>query len=396
MTAQQVFRNTLIVVATLATAYVLLLNARILIVVLIAVIVASAVRPLVLRLMKWRVSEGLAIMLVYTSIVVLIAVVLLGVFPPIVNQLSSYIENDERLANRLINAQSWLQRTVSEQTGQEITLVEPDEIRSAVSNLVVRIQRTAPNLISEAGATVGEAILVFVLGVYWLTSRDRAVRFIMELFPLETRDKVDDVAIEIEAALGTYVRGVFLVSTIVGIANAVILLILGVPNAALYGFIIGATTALPIVGGFIGAGVSTILALLLSPTPLHALAVLGTFVFVQQFETHWLTPRTMSKSVGIDPIFIIVVVVIGFTLNGVIGALLAVPVAGVIYILLRYLVIEPRMEEVAPYTKDEGGLLVLKPTSFKDKPQTPPTPEPPVPPTEGQSDTPTVITPSSS
>jgi predicted PurR-regulated permease PerM len=391
VTTQQVFRNTLVVVATLATAYVLLLNARILIVVLIAVIIASAVRPIVLRLTRWRISEGLAITVVYAALVVLIAVVLLGVFPPIISQLSAYIENDERLANRLIGAQAWIQDVVNEQAGQTITLFSPDEIRTAVSNLVVRIQRTAPDLISEASATAGEAILVFVLGVYWLTSRDRAVRFITQLFPLDARDKVDDVVIEIETSLGTYVRGVFLVCTIVGLANFVILLVLGVPNAALYGFIIGVTTALPIVGGFIGAGLAVILALLLSQ-PLHALAVLGTFVFVQQFETHWLTPRTMAKSVGIDPIFIIVVVVIGFTLNGVIGALLAVPVAGVIYILLRYMVIEPRKEEVTPYTVEEGGILVLKPSSFKDKPTTPPAETPP---TEGQNDTPTIVTPSS-
>jgi predicted PurR-regulated permease PerM len=391
VTTQQVFRNTLVVVATLATAYVLLLNARILIVVLIAVIIASAVRPIVLRLTRWRISEGLAITVVYAALVVLIAVVLLGVFPPIISQLSAYIENDERLANRLIGAQAWIQDVVNEQAGQTITLFSPDEIRTAVSNLVVRIQRTATDLISEASATAGEAILVFVLGVYWLTSRDRAVRFITQLFPLDARDKVDDVVIEIETSLGTYVRGVFLVCTIVGLANFVILLVLGVPNAALYGFIIGVTTALPIVGGFIGAGLAVILALLLSQ-PLHALAVLGTFVFVQQFETHWLTPRTMAKSVGIDPIFIIVVVVIGFTLNGVIGALLAVPVAGVIYILLRYMVIEPRKEEVTPYTVEEGGILVLKPSSFKDKPTTPPAETPPA---EGQNDTPTIVTPSS-
>lgn len=392
MTAQQVFRNTLVVVATLAASYVLLLNARILIVVLIAIIIASAVRPIVLRLMKWRISEGLAISLVYASIVVMIGITLLGVLPPIISQLSSYIENDERLANRLIQAQAWLQNAVAERTGDPVTLFEPDEIRTAVSNLVVRIQRTAPDLISDVGATFGEAILVFVLGVYWLTSRDRAVEFITQLFPLESRDKVDDVVIEIETSLGTYVRGVFLVSTLVGFANFVILFLLQVPNAALYGFIIGLTTALPIVGGFLGAGTAVVLAILLG-SPIHALAVLGTFVVVQQFETHWLTPRTMSKSVGIDPIFIIVVVFIGFTLNGVIGGLLAVPVAGMIYILLRYIVIEPRKAEVTPYTVEEGGILVLKPTSFKDKPTTPPVETPATPPVESESDV--IITPSS-
>lgn len=368
MTAQQIFRNTLVVVATLTAAYVLLLNARILIVLLIAIIIASAVRPLVLRLMQWRFSEGLAIVLIYAAIFVTLAVVLVGILPPVVTRLSDYIQNDERLANNLIRAQAWLQDVINEQTGQTIILFDPEEIRTAVANLVVRIQRTAPGLITELGAVAGEAILTFVIGVYWLTSRDRAVNFITQLFPLEERDKVAGVINEIETSLGSYVRGVFLVASFVGLANFVILLLLGVPNAALYGFIIGTTTALPIVGGFIGAGLAVFLAITLG-TPLHALMVLGTFVAVQQVETHYLTPRMMSKSVGIDPIFIIVVVFIGFTLNGVIGALLAVPVAGTIYILLRYLVIEPRKANVQPYTVEDNGVVILKPsTIMKEKP----------------------------
>jgi predicted PurR-regulated permease PerM len=122
---------------------------------------------------------------------------------------------------------------------------------------------------------------------------------------------------------------------------------------------------LPIIGGYIGAGLSTLLALLISP--ISAVIALGSFIGVQQIETHFQTPRVMSRSVGLNPILIIVVLFIGFALGGVIGALIAVPIAGTVAVLMRHLVIEPRQAESIPQVV-EGGILLEppKPTAKED------------------------------
>src|SRR5690606_12157644 len=111
------------------------------------------------------------------------------------------------------------------------------------------------------------------------------------LFPLGRRETVVQIITEIEQVLGAYIRGVALVALFVGAANAIILALLRVPNALTLGWVIGVATLLPIIGGFIGAGVATLLALLESP--LMALLTFATFVLVQQVEVHYLTPRTM-------------------------------------------------------------------------------------------------------
>ncbi len=355
MTTQQAFRNTLVVLLTLAAAYVLLTSIRFIIVLLIAIIIASALRPLVVRLMSWRVPEGLAILLVYLITAAGFFLLTVAVTGPVVNRFGNYLENEWLLARRVLIAQSWIENTLTQLTGSEVTLAEPQAVEEATNELLSNLRATVPGMIGSIGGTVGEAVLVIVMGVYWLTSRDKAIEFVTSLFSGRYRERVLTVINEIESALGTYLRGMILVALFVGTANFAILSLLGIPNAATMGFIIGIFTLLPVVGGFLGGGLSTLIAALGSP--LHGAVVFATFVAVQQVEAHFLTPRTMSRSVGLDPLLIFVAVFAGFTLFGVVGAVIAVPVVGAIGILLHYLVIEPRVTKVE-YKTEKGAVLL--------------------------------------
>src|SRR5262245_29025934 len=136
MSVQQTFRNTVTVILTLAAAYVLLLSARILIVLLIAIIVASAIRPAVLRLEKWRFPEAIAILIVYLIIGILLLLLSAGVLPPVVSQFTGYLNNEQGLASRIITAQNWFEQQLANATGHEVTLFNEDAIRNAVSNTV--------------------------------------------------------------------------------------------------------------------------------------------------------------------------------------------------------------------------------------------------------------------
>lgn len=358
MSGKDIFKGTVIVLLTLLGAYVVVMSLHILVVVLVAIILASALRPSVLRLMRWRFSEGLAILVVYIGLLLGIIALTAVVIPPIITSVTTNLTSEDRLANRIIAVEYWIGNTVRNITGSEITLPDPQTVRDGVKNAVETIRPALPSLVGDASSTLGEAILVFVMGVYWLTSHQRAVEFIVQLFTLRVREKVESIIYEIENMMGSYIRGIVFVAVVIGTANFIILFVLRVPNAATLGFIIGIGTMLPIVGGFVGGGLATLLALL-TGTPVQGLAVLGTFVLVQQLETHYLTPRAMSRSVGLDPLLTIVAVLMGFTLGGVVGAIIATPVMGTIAVLLREIVIEPRKVTVSPYTKTEDGLILL-------------------------------------
>lgn len=356
MTAGQAFRNTVIVLATLVSAYVLLMSARILVVLVIAVFIASAVRPFVLRLVSWRVPEGLAILITYVLLVVGILTLFLLVIPPIVNQAADYFQNETRLASRIIYSKNWLEQALTNLTQNPVSLVGDEEVRTAVSGFVDQMRTVVPDMLADLGGVVAEAVLAIVMGVYWLTSRDKAVQFILQLFPHRSREEVGEVIAQIESSVGNYIAGIVMVASFVGLVNFAILAVLRIQNAAALGFIIGVSTMLPIVGGFIGGGLATLLALLTSP--LNAIIVFIVFVAVQQVENHYLTPRTMARSVGIDPLLVMVAVFAGFALGGVIGGIIAVPITGAISILMRHLIFEPRKASVE-YTVQDGGAILI-------------------------------------
>jgi len=357
MSASLVFRNTVIVILTVVTAYVLFLSLNIVVVLLFAIILASAMRPAVLWLNKRGLPFAISILLTYLLVLGITMALFVIVLPPAITRLSSYLENENGLSFQLINANNWAERTLMSifNPAEPITLLSDASIRNAVTSAVASLNRSIPALAGDLGGLLGNTVLVFVIGVYWLVSRDAAVDFTLQLFSMARRPLVKQIILEIEQALGSYVRGVMLVVLFVGVANFILLTIFRVPNPTTLAFVIGVTTALPVIGGFIGAGVAVFLALL--ETPVAGLLTLVSFVLVQQVETNYLTPRMMSNSVHISPILVIVALFIGFAVGGVIGGLVAVPVAGTLMVLARYLIIEPKKEQVAPI-RTQGGILI--------------------------------------
>jgi predicted PurR-regulated permease PerM len=358
MTGYQVFRNTLIIIITLALSYLFILSLNVWIVLVVAILIASALRPPIMQLRQLGIPQGVAILIVYGGVTFVTVTLLIAVLPPVINQVVSYIQNDNRLADRLIIAHYWVERFLSQSTGTEVQLgIEPEAIRIAVRDVMETVRVTAPSLIDDISNFAGDFILMIIIGIYWITSRERAAAFLIQLLPLGRQAQAQAILDEIEDGLGAYVRGIVLVSLMVGILCFVALTLLRIPNAATLSFVYGVSTAIPIIGGFVGVVLATGLAVLSSPS--EALIVLAVTVVIQQIENYILTPRIMAKSADFDEILVIVFIAAGLTLNGITGALIAVPVAGTVAIILKHLVFEPRKAKVTP-NKVEGGLLIAE------------------------------------
>ncbi|GAB4527582.1 MAG: hypothetical protein OHK0046_45500 [Anaerolineae bacterium] len=371
MTTAQTFRNTVVILLTLLLAYVLIISRQIIMVLLIAIIIASAIRPLVVSLHRRRIPMGLSIFMVYFAIAMLAFILLVAVMPPVVNQVVLILENDARLAFRIIQAQRWIERVIFDVTNNEVSLVATDDIRAAVTDFVEELRDAAPSLIDDLGSTLGEAVLIFVMGAYWLTSHRKVIVYAKQLAPLQYRHNVEEVIEEIEETMGAYVRGIALVSLIVGLLNFVPMQLIGVPNALTLGFIIGLTTAVPMIGGLLGGVLAVLITLVSSSEPYFILAVAVIAFGVQQIESYYLSPRILSDNVGLDPLLVIVYTAIGFILFGVTGALIAVPVMGTIHLLLLYLVVEPYRESLRQVGTDEEGLPIIQgEPSYRDQDET--------------------------
>jgi predicted PurR-regulated permease PerM len=356
MSLAYIFKGTFVFLAALATAYILVLTLNVWVSVMVAILVASALRPAIFRLMRWRIPQAMAVLMVYLGLAAVTITLLVIVLPPVVNQFVGYIQNDDRLAIRVINAQGWLERTVTQFTGSAFELgIAPEEIRASISEIVERIRRSAPSLVGNVTGFLGEFILIVVMGLYWVNTRDRTENFLIELAPLSRRAQVRAILDEIEGGLGGYVRSIVLISIIVGILSFIVLSILRVPGAGTITFFYAVATAIPIIGGLIGVVLATFLALLTSPV--NAVIVLIVTFLLQQVENYYLTPRMMSGGTDFDPLLVLIFVAMGFSLGGITGSLLAIPVAGTVSILIKHLILEPRKGAVAP-NRVEGGILL--------------------------------------
>ncbi len=356
MTVGQTFRNTLVVLLTIAAAYTLMMSLRILIVLLIAIIIASAIRPTVHSLERRGISPIISILFIYSGLAILILLLSVAVFPPVVNQVVQYMGDEGRLAARIVEAQSWVESIISDVADDEISLVGQSEIEVAVADMLQQFRRVMPSLINDLGTTIGEAILIFVMGAYWLTSHEKATNFVVKLAAPRYRDSIEIVIDEIEETVGAYVRGTLVIAFSVGFLNFALMSILGIPNALTLAFIIGMTTMIPMIGGVLGMVITVIFTLVSSPQ--YVIGVFLISLLVQQIEAYYLGPRVMSNHVGLDPLLVIVYTSIGFVMFGIIGALIAVPVMSTGHILLTQLVILPHQKNIRPL-RTEDGLPVI-------------------------------------
>lgn len=363
MTAGQVFRNVLAFLAAVLLVAVALVSYKIVLILLMAVLLGSALRPVIGWLQQRGLPQQLALFIVYASLALIALAVFFAIVPPMLNRFAGYLENDSFLANRIIIGKNYIETTLSDITGSAFSMgIEPSQIREAVSDFVAGIRTTAPDVLGSALEYAGAFVIMIVMGAYWINSRDTAVGFILSLFPLGDRVLIQRIIGDIEVTLGAYLRGILTISLTVGLLSFVPLLLLGVPNAAVISFLYGAATTVPIIGGLIGVVLATAVGLLTSPTA--AITVFVITVLLQQFEEYVLSPRIMSQSVEFNPILVITFISMGFALNGLTGALLAVPIAGSAAILLKYLILEPRQNRVAEEVT--RGAVLLTPGSARE------------------------------
>ena len=197
---------------------------------------------------------------------------------------------------------------------------------SAIASGVLGVGKVVVDLI-------GAVIVVLILSIYLLADLPRVKRGIYELAPASRRPRVVLLTDEILTRIGGYVLGNLLTSFIAGLGTWVWALALGIPYALLLGLLVALLDLIPVVGSTVGGIIVALVALTVSPTV--AVATLA-FYFVYRFlEDYLLTPRVMARTVQVPGLLTVVATLIGGTLLGIIGALIAIPIAAAIKLLLE-------------------------------------------------------------
>jgi predicted PurR-regulated permease PerM len=331
-----------------------------------AIILAEAIRPLVAPLERLRVPRPLAALAIYLALVLIAIAIGWLLFNPIMSQ-----AND--LANQaptyLEQAQAWFE-------DMQRALLANDALSQALNSLgseaVASLQSLAPallqfplTLVSGVFGILLSIVLIVTMSVFWLMSADKLRAFALDLIPERARPGGALLFSDLGRTLGGWVRGTLVAMLLIGVFTALGLALLGVPYALLLGLLAGLLELIPYLGPWISGAVAVLVALV-AVDPIKALEVVGLFFIVQLAEGNLIQPLVMSWAVRIDPLLVLVAVTLGAQVLGVVGALLAVPIAGLAQVItLR--VVAPAIRHVAvraePERKDASPPLVSTDTS---------------------------------
>lgn len=325
-----------------AAAYVLaravVATSQVLVLILIAAFLAVGLDPVVVWLVKRGMRRTVAVLVVMLAALGLFGGFVAAVAPPISRQATQLVKEAPTYLQDLQN--------------KNATVRKLDERYHIIAEVKKRVAEGPTLGLKALGGVlgVGKAIIGFafslitvvVLLAYFLANLPSIKRFSYRLVPRTRRARVGLITDEILARVGGYVLGNVATSLIAGVATFVFLEIVRVPYPVALGVFVAIVDLIPLVGATLGAVIVTIVALFKS-WPI-ALITMAFFVAYQQFENHVLQPQVMKRTVGVAPVATIVAALLGAAVLGLLGALLAIPAAAAVQLIVTE-VVYPRQDE---------------------------------------------------
>lgn len=288
---------------------------HIVVVVLLALVLAYALEPFLSWAQRFL-PRGLAAVFIYVAALALLAGAILAIGPPTIQQ-------TESLAQRLPGYLDQLNR------------YQPLSGTNLADSLRGVAESTLSSALMVLGAVAGgvvDAVLVLVLGFWFMVDGRGMANVALRLVPERHRDKAGFVSDAVSKVLGAYIRGQLTMAAIIGASAGVGSWLLGVRYPILIGILAFFFELIPMVGPILGS-LPAIAISLTQPFPL-VLYVIAFFVAMQVLENNVLAPRITGGAVGLHPAAALLAIVVGADLGGIVGALFAVPLAGVASVLI--------------------------------------------------------------
>lgn len=320
--------------AAAIVAIVLLASAttQVLLLLFISILLASALEPMVLYLRaRWPLGRGSTILAVYVVFFAAVIGFALLVVPAALAQ-----------AQRIVVALPPLFDDLKASAANLRPAALSDSLTALIDAVAVNFEPAPPprpDEVVEVGTAVAEAAIalatVLTLVFFWLVEHARLQRYVLAYVPADRRPGARRAWNEIETRLGLWVRGQLVLMGAIGVAAGLAYTLLGVPGAVILGLIAAIAEAIPIIGPLLGAIPAVLVAATISPE--LALTVAGVYAVLQLLEGSVLVPIVMRNAVGISPFLVLVSLLLGGAAAGLVGALIAVPVAAAIEIVLSRL-----------------------------------------------------------
>ncbi|WP_083518749.1 AI-2E family transporter [Serinicoccus chungangensis] len=308
---------------------------------LVAVFLTLALNPLVEWLTRRGVSRPSSVFCVFMSFVTVVGVSAVTLLPGVVGQAVTLVERAPVVLDEL-SGTPWMVELDRRYAVSERATTEVDRLLTESDTWTALFGGVLGAAGWVAGSLVGlltSAILTLYLLATLPSVKDAAYR----LVPSSRRPRVVRLAEEIMRRVGGYALGQATVATINAVCSWLMMQVLGIPYAAILAVSVGLLGLIPLIGATLGAVIVAVSALTVSPTV--ALVVLVYYVVYQQLENYWIVPRIMKRTVSVPGAVTVVAVLAGGTLLGVLGALIAIPVAAGLLLIYEEVLV-PRQERL--------------------------------------------------
>ena len=277
-----------------------------------------------------RMRRGLATGLVFLTGMALFAAMLYAFIRPIVDQVQNFVDDFPQFVEDAKAGRGSVGKLVQRYDIDEWVEENQDRLRDSLNSAGEQVPHYLGLVASGVAATVTILFLAFLM----LLEGPRMQRGALQLIePPTRRERFRRVTTDCARAVTGYMFGNLLISVIAGVATYIFLAIVGVPFKEVLGLWVAFADLIPLVGATLGA-IPTIGVAFLHSVP-SGIATVIFYIVYQQFENHVLQVSIMSKTVNLNPLTVLISILVGVELFGILGALLAIPAAGIIQVIAR-------------------------------------------------------------
>lgn len=293
----------------------------------VSLILASALDPWVDWLQKIKIPRALGITIIYIVTLSIAFLIIYLIVPPISQEITQIANHFPQYYDKIVSGLQGLQGQLPSSTQTEIQkylMSLSSSIPMAISNIY--------SLFSSFFGGIFAITLVLVITFYLTVQEDSLKRFVRSICPSKYQPYVNQIIFRVQRKLGRWIRGQVILCFIVFLLDFIGLIILGVHYPLLLALLAGILEIVPFIGPIVAMVPAAFFGFLQSP--ITGLLVLILFIVVQQLESAYITPKVMSKSVDLNPLIVLLVILIGAKVGGMPGALVSVPVAAALSVFV--------------------------------------------------------------
>lgn len=361
-TPRRIITATLVVLGVIALAYMMVNFYSVLVIIFIAFVLSTAIRPIVYLMGRLKINPSLAVIIAYLLLLgILIGIILLLVpiiteqVAAITNKIPEYYTDFRTL---LVSSRSAIIRTISQRLPLDppLSLIGITSTDTPQQDATVAVTQLFLTL-KTVGISLFIIISTLLLAFYWTLDGERITRAMLSLVNPERRESAREVVGEIQQKMGAYIRGQIILDVSIAILATIAYFLIGLEYALVLGILAGILETVPILGPILGAIPPLLIALASGNTSAFIWVIVAT-VIIQQIEGTFLVPRVMDRTVGVNAVVTLLAFAAFGSLLGLVGGILAVPLAAIVQIIFSRLVFSPT--EISAGIKDRTKLGVLR------------------------------------